>query len=67
MKDRDFLVWVHQRLVSIHGENPHSDFMYKLRAIIQATPADRETMNVVPTNNIDELLKLIGVPEMYEG
>ena len=44
--DREFLAWIHQRLVCIHGENPNYDYMYKLRAIIMATPSDQETPNM---------------------
>jgi len=34
MTDREFLVWLHNRLEHVHGENPHVDYMYKLRSII---------------------------------
>jgi hypothetical protein len=59
MKDRDFLIWIHERLTQIYGENPQADFMHKLRAIILATPPEQETMNVAVTNNITDLLRLI--------
>ena len=44
MKDRDFLIWIHARLVE-HGDSPIIDFMHRLRAIIVSTPDDRETPN----------------------
>lgn len=43
MKDREFLCWMHQRLVSVHHESEFVDYMHKFRAIIAATPADQET------------------------
>lgn len=43
MKDRPFLAWLHSRLENRHRENPRRDYMRKLRAIIAATPAERET------------------------
>ncbi len=45
MTDRDFLIWLHQRLVLVHGESELLDYMWKLRAIIEATPRDRNTPN----------------------
>lgn len=41
MNDRRFLAWLHERLECVHGENPHLDYMRRLREIIMATPADR--------------------------
>lgn len=46
MKDRDFLQAIHDRLIRTHGEKASVDYMHKLRAIIRATPPDRETPNV---------------------
>ena len=45
MKDRDFLEWIHQRLVNVHKEDEMTDYMHKLRAIILQTPKKRETPN----------------------
>lgn len=33
MKDSDFLEWIHERLVSVHGENDLTDYMWKLREV----------------------------------
>jgi hypothetical protein len=55
MKDRDFLIWIHERLELVHGENPHVDYMHKLRAIIFRTPLEQLTPNSAPFNNLDEL------------
>lgn len=45
MKDRDFLIWLHARLETVHGEQPIVDYMHKLRAVITAIPADQDTPN----------------------
>ena len=55
MKDRYFLMWLHRLLVEEHNENPHKDYMHKLRAIIIATPESQETPNVATCNNLKEL------------
>jgi len=51
MKDRIFLTWIHGRLENVHGENPLTDYMHKLRAIILAIPADQETVNTGQSQN----------------
>jgi hypothetical protein len=44
-RDMEFLMWIHERLEHVHGENPSLTHMHKLRAIIaemnpaQATPS----------------------------
>jgi len=49
MKDKDFLFWIHQRLLIVHHENPSMDYMHKLRAIIEITPDTQETPNTICT------------------
>lgn len=44
MRDRDFLMWVADRLVA-HGDTPNVDFISKLVSIAEATPLDHETPN----------------------
>lgn len=34
MKDSEFLLWIHNRLVDVHGENKNCDYMHKMREII---------------------------------
>lgn len=48
MNDKSFLRFIHARLRDHHGENPNFDYMHKLLAIAEATPADRFTPNVPP-------------------
>jgi hypothetical protein len=57
MKDIEFLVWIHERLVHVHGEQPFFDYMHKLRGIIAATPPERRTPHVDDTNNMQELIE----------
>ncbi len=54
MKDKEFLLWIHQRLNQVHGENKNADYMWKLRAIIANTSEDQVTPNVMVSLNILE-------------
>lgn len=31
--DKEFLKWIHDRLVNVHNENPLHDYMHKLREL----------------------------------
>lgn len=31
--DRTFLKWIHARLEKLHGENPNTDYMQKLKSL----------------------------------
>ena len=55
MKDQTFLIWLHERLEMVHGENPCFDYMHKLRALIKATPKDN-TPNTLTFSNLDVLI-----------
>lgn len=57
MKDKEFLIWLHERLERIHGEDPCFDYMHKLRAIIRAMPDDKITPNCGSCNGLEELIK----------
>jgi hypothetical protein len=59
VKDRDFLIWLHERLVNHHGESPLYDYMHKLRAIIYAYPRHKESPNTGKWNNMAELKEAI--------
>lgn len=56
MNDREFLIWLHYRLVEIHGEHPYVDYMWKLRSIIETMPEDQLTPNNC-SKSIQELEK----------
>lgn len=47
MNDKQFLTWIHERLVHVHNENNCMDYMWKLRAIIQAVPDEQVTPNIM--------------------
>lgn len=45
MKDRDFLIWIHDRLTFVHKEDELKDYMWKLRSIIESMDKEVETPN----------------------
>lgn len=47
MKDRDFLMWLYQRMINIYKEDPLIDYMWKLRSIINSTDKNQYTPNTV--------------------
>lgn len=55
MNDREFLIWIHEKLEDVHGEKPTLDYMHKLRAIIKNTPKNKVTPNISTFNSIDDL------------
>jgi len=55
MNDREFLMWLHERLVDVHGDNPLMDYMHKLRAIISVIPKQQRT----PTGKYNSLDALV--------
>lgn len=57
MKDKEFLKWIHERLVLVHEESPTMDYMHKLRAIIKNTPVDQYSPNMGTGNSLQELEK----------
>lgn len=64
MKDRDFLIWIHERLEKVHGDGNCYDFMHKLRCIIRATPEKQDTPNMDSKNSLEEMLKSIGYTKL---
>lgn len=40
MKDREFLIWLHDRLTNHHKEPPNMSFMRRLRYLIGSTSAE---------------------------
>lgn len=43
MKDKQFLTWLHSRIVHQYGENPNMDFVQKLKRIAESTPAEAQS------------------------
>ena len=56
MTDRDFLIWIHERLINVYNEDPLLDYMHRLRGIIYNAPIKRTSF---PASNSIEDLKLI--------
>ncbi len=48
MFDREFLIWLHQHLLHVGGEDYDVDYMGKLRSIIEATDPEQFTPNTAP-------------------
>lgn len=46
MSDKEFLWWIHERLVNVYGERELLDYMHHLRAIIVDMPSTKKTPNV---------------------
>ena len=55
MSDREFLMWLHERLEHIHKESPCVGYMHKLRAIIKATDPFTVTKNLGSRNSLEAL------------
>lgn len=34
--EKKFLMWIYERLINVHGENPNMDYMLKLKELIEA-------------------------------
>lgn len=57
--DRNFLMWIHERLQHVYGESELLDYMHKLRAIIEKTPYwNSNRCTSFACNGLDELKKL---------
>ena len=57
MKDKDFLKWLHRRLVDVHGEKELYDYMHKLRSIIYHINPEAVSPNNLKYNSLDDLEK----------
>ena len=64
MTDREYLIWLHQRLVKVHNESNYVDYMHFLRDIIYATPKDRRSRGDVVTMHSNTVLDEINEREL---
>ena len=55
MKDREFLIWLHQRLVKVHKESKHVDYMHRLREVIYTMPKEQDSRGPVVTMKSNEV------------
>ena len=53
MHDRDFLLWLHDRLTTAYHIDSRLDWMLKLKAIAQAVPATQCTANSITAVGVD--------------
>ena len=54
--DREILIWVHQRLVKVHGESKFKDYMHALRDVIYGLPNDKRSRGEFVNGNSTEVL-----------
>lgn len=57
-KDREVLIFLHERLVHHYGENELTDYLHRLRAIILATPKNERVDGPI-LNSMDDLRREI--------
>jgi len=58
MKDKEFLIWLHERLTKVHGEKNMVDYMHRFRAIIINTDPDKKAPPGPTGNRIEEIMKI---------
>ncbi len=54
MKDKEFLQWIHDRIIEVYGENKNIDFLHRLRKIIEETEINDNKFTFFETS-IDKL------------
>jgi hypothetical protein len=64
VKDRNFLLWLHDRLERVHGEDPDVDYMHKLRAITASIAPNRETPNWASASPLSGFVLPMPKPDM---
>lgn len=57
MNDQQFLWWLHERLVKVHGERELVDYMHHFRAIIADMPPAKETPCIARMDTDADLLR----------
>ena len=60
MTNRELLIWIHQRLVEVHGESKYVDYMHRLREVIHDMPKDKQLSGIVNMKSneiLDEIEK----------
>ena len=62
MTNKDFLTWVHSRMIHVHGENKHSDYMQRLSRLTQEVEDTENDLLSLKTHNsahLDQLRDLL--------
>jgi hypothetical protein len=57
MTDQEFLWWIHERLVKVHGELEVVDYMHHLRHIIIDIDPKHKTPNLVRCDTDPDLMR----------
>ena len=70
MTDRQILIWIHQRLVKVHGESELVDYMHALRGVIHGMPEDKKGRSDIVTMHSSDVLdeiRLADPPSKADG
>lgn len=62
MNNKEFLTWIHNRLIEVHGENRNSAYMHKLNSVIESvgeTERDLYTLKADYSMHLDQLRDLL--------
>ena len=59
MTDREFLMWIHERLVHEHKEREMVDYMHRLRVIIMNLPGKQVSTNFTGADTTEELTQYL--------
>lgn len=67
--DRNFLLWIRDRLTLEFKDNPNMDFIWKLEAIAMALPEDQYTPNIMGEHpdSPDRVVKAADLDELIEA
>ena len=55
LTDREFLIWIHERMVHVYKESELVDFLHRFRAIISSIPPKQRTPGFLGKNSLEEL------------
>jgi len=47
MKDSEFLFWIYNRLLKVHGEDEYYDYMHRLKKIVLETEKRENPVKIV--------------------
>ncbi|MCP3686308.1 MAG: hypothetical protein GY861_27000 [bacterium] len=56
LTDREMLIWFHERLVHVHGEDELVDYMHRLRDIIKTTDKYKRS-EPQQSNSLEQMLE----------
>jgi len=63
MNDREFLMWIHERLELVYGEDRYVDYMHRLRDIIENTPRRKHSKSRGVSNSLAELRQFLATSD----